>query len=163
MLQCYALISRVAFKSECENSTLALLQRFVGLVLLELSDLSSRAFSQSGNNFSRAVPPVMMLLKFVSEKQRTNILIAQAWHRNLRSDSVLVYQLHRYRCHIVSVPNLNKWCTMMPTWNIRHTVVVLHRFFIWLCCFSIIFLCKHRRIWLLHSHLLQRLMHETAF
>ncbi len=32
-----------------------LLQRFVGLVLLELHELSSRASSQSGNNFSRAV------------------------------------------------------------------------------------------------------------
>ncbi len=62
-----------AFKSECENSTLAL-QRFVGLVLLELSKLSSRAFSQSGNKFSHAVP-VMMLLTFVLEKRRTNILI----------------------------------------------------------------------------------------
>ncbi len=61
-----------AFKSECENRTLALLQRFVGLVLLELSEFSSRASSQSGNNFSRAVP-VMMLLTSVSEKQRTNI------------------------------------------------------------------------------------------
>ncbi len=54
--------------------TLALLQRFVGFVLLELSDLSSRAFSQSGNYFSRAVA-VMMLLTFVSENQRTNISI----------------------------------------------------------------------------------------
>ncbi len=36
---------------------------------LLLSELSSRAFSQSGNNFS----PVMMLLASVSEKQRTNI------------------------------------------------------------------------------------------
>ncbi len=44
------------------------------LLDLELSDLSSRAFSQSGNYFSRAVP-VMMLVTFVSEKQRTNILI----------------------------------------------------------------------------------------
>ncbi len=61
-----------AFKSECENSTLALLQRFVGFVLLELSELSSCAFSQLGNYFSRAVP-VLMLLTSVSEKQRTNI------------------------------------------------------------------------------------------
>ncbi len=61
-----------AFKSECENRTLALLQRFVGLVLLVLSELSSRASSQSGNYFSRAVL-VMMLLTSVSEKQRTNI------------------------------------------------------------------------------------------
>ncbi len=61
-----------AFKSECENSTLGLLQRFIGLVLLELSELSSRAFSQSEIIFSRAVP-VMMLLTSVSEKQRTNI------------------------------------------------------------------------------------------
>ncbi len=51
----------------------SLLQRFVGHVLLELSELSSRAFSQSGNYFSRAVP-VMMLLTSVSEKQRTNVL-----------------------------------------------------------------------------------------
>ncbi len=56
-----------AFKSECENCTLGLLQRFVGLVLLELSE-----FSQSGNYFARMVP-VMMLLTSVSEKQRTNI------------------------------------------------------------------------------------------
>ncbi len=61
-----------AFKSECENRTLSLLQRFVGLVLLELSELSSCAFSQSGNYFARAVP-LMMLLTSVSEKQRTNI------------------------------------------------------------------------------------------
>ncbi len=60
------------FKSECENSTLALLQIFVGLVLLQLSEFSSRVFSQSANYFSRAVP-VMMLLTSVSEKQRTNI------------------------------------------------------------------------------------------
>ncbi len=60
------------FKSESENCTLALLQRFVGLVLLELSELSSCAFSQSGNNFARVVL-VMMLLTSVSEKQRTNI------------------------------------------------------------------------------------------
>ncbi len=58
--------------SECENSTLALLQRFVGHLLLELSEFNSHAFSQSGNNFSRVVP-VMMLLTSVSEKQRTNI------------------------------------------------------------------------------------------
>ncbi len=61
-----------AFKSECENRTLELLQRFVGLVLLELFELSSYAFSQSGNYFARVVP-VMMLLTSVSEKQRTNI------------------------------------------------------------------------------------------
>ncbi len=40
--------------SECKKRTLVLLQRFVRLVLLELSELSSRAFSQSGNNFSCA-------------------------------------------------------------------------------------------------------------
>ncbi len=61
-----------ASKSECENSTLGLLQRFVGRVLLELSELSSCAFSQSGNYFARVVP-LMMLLTSVSEKQRTNI------------------------------------------------------------------------------------------
>jgi len=61
-----------AFKCKCENSTLGLLQRFVGLVLLELSELSSCAFSQSGNYFARVVP-VMMMLTFVSEKQGTNI------------------------------------------------------------------------------------------
>ncbi len=59
-----------AFKTECENCTLGLLQRFVGLVLLELSELSSCAFSQSGNYFACVV---MMLLTSVSEKQRTNI------------------------------------------------------------------------------------------
>ncbi len=40
-----------AFKSECKNRTLRLLQRFVGLVLLELSELSSCAFSQSRKLF----------------------------------------------------------------------------------------------------------------
>ncbi len=82
-----------AFKSECENRTLTLLQRFVGLVLLELSKLSSHAFSQSGNYFARVVP-VMMLLTSALEKQRTNISTDQLRHgtemrpRNLRSDSV---------------------------------------------------------------------------
>ncbi len=71
LLRCSHFMS-CAFKSECENRTLALLQRFVGLVLLELSELSSRAFSLSGNYFSHAVL-VMMLLTSVSEKQRTNI------------------------------------------------------------------------------------------
>ncbi len=61
-----------AFKSECENRTLGLLQKLVRLVLLELSESSSRAFSQSGNYFARVVP-VMMLLTSVSEKQRINI------------------------------------------------------------------------------------------
>ncbi len=61
-----------AFKSECENRTLGLQQRFVRLVLLELSELSSCAFSQSGNYFALLVP-VMMLLTSVSDKQRTNI------------------------------------------------------------------------------------------
>ncbi len=61
-----------AFKSECENGTLALLQRLVELVLLELSELSSCAFSQSGSYFACAVS-VIMLLTSVSEKQRTNI------------------------------------------------------------------------------------------
>ncbi len=60
-----------AFKSECENHTLGLLQRFVGLVLLELSESSSHAFSQSGNYFARVVP--VMLLTSVLEKQRTDI------------------------------------------------------------------------------------------
>ncbi len=44
----------------------------LGLLLLELSELSSCAFSQSGNYFAHVVP-VMMLLTSVSEKQRTNI------------------------------------------------------------------------------------------
>ncbi len=52
----------------------ALLQRLVGFVLLELSELSSRVFSQSVNYFSRAVPVIMMLLlTSFSEKQRANI------------------------------------------------------------------------------------------
>ncbi len=68
----YSHFPSCAFKSECESRTLGLLQRFVGLVLLELSKLSSCAFSQSGNYFARVVP-VMMLLTSISEKQRTNI------------------------------------------------------------------------------------------
>ncbi len=89
-----------AFKSECENSTLALLQRFVGLVLLELSEFSSRAFSQSGNYFSRVVP-VMMLLASVSEKQRTNIStdrsgMAPKWGTEI----CVLIRFGTYRCHI---------------------------------------------------------------
>ncbi len=41
-----------AFKLKCENRTLTLLQQIVELVLLELSELSSCAFSQSGNYFA---------------------------------------------------------------------------------------------------------------
>ncbi len=44
-----------AFKSKCENRTLTLLQRVVGLVVLELSELSSCAFFQLGNCFARVV------------------------------------------------------------------------------------------------------------
>ncbi len=95
-----------SFNSECENRTLALLQRFVGLVLLELSELSSRAFSQSGNNFSCAVP-VMMLHPFRRNKGQIFISIAQAWQRNEASKPAFwfgssTYRLHRYRCHIGS-------------------------------------------------------------
>ncbi len=71
LLRCSHSLS-CAFKSECENRTLELLQRFVGLVLLKLSELSSCAFSQSGNYFAHVVP-VMMLLASISEKQRSNI------------------------------------------------------------------------------------------
>ncbi len=56
-------------KTTCTHT---LLQRFV---LLELSDLSSLAFSQSGSY-------LMMLLTFVLENQRIIQSIAQAWHRN---------------------------------------------------------------------------------
>ncbi len=66
------MLSFCAFKSECENSPLALLQRFVGHVLLELSELSSHSSSQSGNYFAHVVL-VIMLLTSVPEKQRTNI------------------------------------------------------------------------------------------
>ncbi len=63
----------------------------------ELSELSSRAFSQSGNNFSRAVL-VMMLLTSVSEKQRTNI---STNHLGMAPKSAFwfgssTYRLHRY-------------------------------------------------------------------
>ncbi len=87
------------------HSTLALLQRFVGLELLELFKLSSCAFSQSGNYWSRVVP-VMMLLTSVSEKQRTNIStdrsgMAPKWGTDI---CVLIrfgtYRFHRYRCRV---------------------------------------------------------------
>jgi len=81
--------------------TLLLLQRFVGFVLLVHSNLSSRAFSQLGNYFSRAVP-VMMILTSFSENQRTNILI---YRSGMAPKSAFwfgssTYRLHRYRCHI---------------------------------------------------------------
>ncbi len=40
-----------AFKSECENHTLALLQRFVGLVLLELSEIKFTCIFSVGKLF----------------------------------------------------------------------------------------------------------------
>ncbi len=78
-----------AFKSECENSTLALLQRFVGLVL-------SRAFSQSGNYFSCAVPgDDSSYVRFGETKDKyLNQSLRHGTgmrHRNMRSDSVLVH------------------------------------------------------------------------
>ncbi len=99
-----------AFKSECENRTLGLLQIFVGLVLLELSELSPRAFSQSGNYFSHVVP-VMMLLTSVSEKYKIFQLIARAWHRNEPPKSAFwlgstTYRLHMYRWLIGTQPYL---------------------------------------------------------
>ncbi len=142
-----------AFKSECENRTLILLQRFVGLVLLELSELSSHAFSQSGNNFSRAVPFYISLLVYISlliipciiyvtNKETLNLdddafvrfedkgqifqPIAQAWHRNLRSDSVLVHTgyvavPYLYR---VSVPNPNQYGTFNCKFKTRNHDVI---------------------------------------
>ncbi len=75
----------LCFSSECENSTLALLQTF------------------KGNYFSRAVP-VMILFTSVSEKQIFKP-IAEAWHQNEAPKSAFwfgssTYRLHRYRCHI---------------------------------------------------------------
>ncbi len=80
--------------------------KIVGLVLLELSELSSRAFSQSGNNFSCAVP-VMMLHPFRRNKGQIFHPIAQAWHPNEALTPAFwfgssTYRLHRYRCHIGS-------------------------------------------------------------
>ncbi len=74
------------FKFECENRTHALLQRLDGLALLELSELSSCAFSQSENYFARVVP-----------------VIAWAWHRNEAPKSAFLfgtYRFDRYRCHV---------------------------------------------------------------
>ncbi len=48
--------------------------------------------------------------------------------------------------------------TGMQTWNIRYTVVGFDY-----AAVPLFFLCKHGRVWLLRSHLLQRLVHETAF
>ncbi len=101
----YSHFPSCAFKSECESRTLGLLQRFVGLVLLELFELSSCAFSQSGNYFARVVL-VMMLLTSISEKQRSNIStdrlgMAPKWGTEI---CVLIrfgtYRFHRYRCHV---------------------------------------------------------------
>ncbi len=77
-----------AFKLECENRTLVLLQRFVGLVFLELSE-----FSQSGNNFSRASDDASCICfretkdKYFNRSLRHGI---EMRHWNLHSDSVLV-------------------------------------------------------------------------
>ncbi len=60
-----------AFKSKCENRTLTLLQRVVGLVVLELSELSSCAFFSVGKLFCTC--GVVMMLSSILEKQRTNI------------------------------------------------------------------------------------------
>ncbi len=61
----------------------------LGLVLLVLSELSSRAFSQSGNYISRAVL-VMMLLTSVSEKQRRNILTDRSGMAQKRGTKICV-------------------------------------------------------------------------
>ncbi len=89
-----------AFKSECENRTLGLLQRFVGLVLLELSELSSRAFSQSGNYFACVVPVMMLLTRFGETKDKY-------FNRLLRHGTEIcdlirfrTYRFHTYRCHV---------------------------------------------------------------
>ncbi len=76
MLQCYALISRVVLLSQ------------------NVKTAHSRYKDLLGNNVSHAVP-VIMLLTFVSEKQRTHFNRSlrhgtEMRHRNLRSDSVLV-------------------------------------------------------------------------
>ncbi len=85
-----------AFKSECENRTLRLLQRFVGLVLLELSELSSCAFSQSGNYFAVVrwcgAGDDASYVRFGETKDKyLNRSLrhgTEMRHRNLRSDSV---------------------------------------------------------------------------
>ncbi len=92
-----------AFKSECENRTLGLLQRFVGLELLELSEFSSCAFSQSGNYFAWVVPWWCFLRPFRRNKGQIFQQIAQAWHRNEAPKSAFwfgTYQLHGYLCHV---------------------------------------------------------------
>ncbi len=76
MLQCYALISRVVLLSG--NVKTAHSRRVTTKIcwtcIIRAFRLVHVRFLKSGNNFSHAVP-VMMLLTFVSEKQRTNILI----------------------------------------------------------------------------------------
>ncbi len=63
-------------------------QRFVGLVLLELSDLSSHAFSQLGNNFWE-------IRSFQRNKGQIFKSMAQAWHRNEAPKSaVLVHTVY---------------------------------------------------------------------
>ncbi len=92
MLLRYSHSLSCAFKSECENRTLALLQRFVGLLLLELSKLSSCAFSQSRNYFARVVPVMMDYVRFGETKDKYfNRLLrhgTEMRHQNLLSDSV---------------------------------------------------------------------------
>ncbi len=91
-----------AFKSKCENSTLALLQRFV---LLELSELSWCAFSQSVNYFHMQCRWWYFLHPLRRNKGQIFQPIAQAWHRNEAPKSAFwfvssTYWLHRYWCLI---------------------------------------------------------------
>ncbi len=112
---------------KCENSTLTLLQRFVGLVLLELSELSSCAFSLSGNYFPRAVLVMMDYVRFGETKynyfNRSLRHGTEMMHRNLHSDSVLVHTgyigtgalmvpgccTQPYSKHLQRFPEPSKW------------------------------------------------------
>ncbi len=116
-----------AFKSECENRRLGLLQRCVGLVL-ELSELSSCAFSQSENNCSRVVP-MMMLLTSVSEKQRANIStdrsgmapISAFWFDSVHTGSIgtgamLVPGFGTQPYSVLSLANQSRDCETVSLW-----------------------------------------------
>ncbi len=89
LLRCFHFPS-CAFKSECENSTLAL------LVILELSELSSRAFFSFGKlYFTYGAGDNASYIHFGETKEqyfnRSLRHGTEMRHRNLRSDSVLIH------------------------------------------------------------------------
>lgn len=56
-----------------------------------------------------------------------------------------------YKCSVKTKTSSFQSITMIQTWAIRHTALVLHRSLLHYAAFSAVFLCEHGRVWLLPS------------